>query len=127
MENINKELKVTKLTQDQFDKDSQFSAILAPLFIAWTKNKLTPIHFILQKPELVRSKEKIEAAVRTVYELCGHYCFDDDYEHCFFHLISLLEKWPNISKQECQRGVEDLKGILRLFHVQWNEQGESRR
>jgi hypothetical protein len=101
--------------QNGRDHTRKLDEVLKPLFMAWIKNKLVPIHLMLQKPELPRAPERIQTAIRTIYELCGHFCYDDDYEHYFFHLISLFEKFHDLTKKEVEQGFEDLKAILQLF------------
>ena len=102
--------------------DKKLNQVLKPLFIAWVRNKLVPIHFMFQKPEIQRSPERIQAVIKTIYELCGHFCYDEDYQHYFFHLISLLEKFPNLTKKELGQGFEDVRAILKLFSVELEEE-----
>lgn len=115
---------ISKLFQTEVGNGDPMTKLLKPLFAAWVKNKLVPIHFMLQKPEIDRPRARIEAAISAVHELCGHFCYDDDYEHYFFHLISVLEKLPHVTKRDCQRGIEDLEAILRLFGIQWKGAGD---
>jgi hypothetical protein len=109
---------VKKLYQEEAAGEGHvLDRLLKQLFIAWVRNKVVPISFMLQAPKINRPAERIRQAIRTVYELGGHFCYDDDYDPYFFHLISVLERLPNVTLQESRQGMKDLTMILKLFQA----------
>lgn len=114
-------------SQEAMGDSEHIQNVLLSLFVAWAKNKLTPVQLMLEQPNLNWSPEKIQGAAQTVYELCGSFCYNKDYEHYFFHLISIIEKLPNLTPEEGALGLKDLEAIGTLFSVETPETAKARR
>lgn len=117
-----KEGKVEKMSQffiDYVDAIPTMEGKIAVLFYGYFKNKMQIVIHTLAFPHIKRDPAQLDRTIHSLNDIFHHFSPEDAYHIGLFEeLLGILKKIPNITEQECGRGLDIVEEIFKIFDLE---------
>lgn len=108
--------KMSRFFLDYVDEIPTMQGKVAVLFEGFFKNKMQHVISVLINPTVKRDPAAMRRMVQNLEDLYHHFCPRDSYHESLFEdLIKILQRHPEISRRDSQRGLQFVKEIFAIF------------
>lgn len=119
-----KEEKVEKLSRffmDYVDEVPTMEGKIAVLFYGYFKNKMQIIAHTIAFAHIKREPVQLERTIQSLNDIFHHFGPQNGYHvDLFEELLGILRKVPNITEEECGRGLDIIEELFKIFDLSAN-------